>query len=313
MSGMSVSAPATNSPAAILIDGGSHHISLQNSIAENSTHGIELGGIADAGGSGGPAGSSNTIQNNIVRNNSYFGISIANHSNGTADSPNLVMGNTVSGNGLHGIDIDTSSYIRVEGNTVTSNGVRAGGSSGIHIFAPKDVKGSCEYNTITKNTVSLQQDRFLYDGNGIQVDHFCDHNTVSFNTVKSNDGAGISLYTSAYNQVYNNTVSGNGLQPNLVTNRPPKYNPVGEITVSTCQVAGGCIDNLPHPGRAHDNSIYNNTITPSVNGVPGINIDSSAYGYSNTTCSNTYNLGAKVPNSVALYENSIAYSSDERG
>ena len=102
-----------------------------------------------------------------------------------------------------------SNYYIIEKNEVFANGAGAPGTSGIHLYSANLQEDTGDYNIIRDNVCHNNKDLNSFDGNGIQLDQGCDHNQVYYNVCFSNDGAGISIYNSSDNQIYNNTLYNN--------------------------------------------------------------------------------------------------------
>lgn len=287
VSSLNVSQPVANAWSAVTIDNGTHHIKFTKSTVSNSFAGISIGS------SNGKAGAGIQISGNKVLTNLNFGIALGEMSDGLSNDYQIIRGNYVSGNGGHGIDVDNTSYVLVDQNTVLGNGTgvgatRQGGYSGIHLYAPADSTASspggkrCTGNVVRYNTVLGTQERprnqscidgsnsgVCVDGNGIQVDHYCDGNDVSFNMTSNNAGAGIAVYSGANNAIYNNTATGNNQQVARVVWD------AGEIQVSATVA-----------GRAGGNQIYRNFTTSTVQGIPAYR--ESADAGANTVGPNTW-------------------------
>ena len=282
-----------NGYAAMLVDQGSHHVTIENIKAHDAPFGVVFGSSVQSDGLGGPAGASNVVRNSTLGTNvNYSGVAVNNGSGGAVAStdPNYpyatsIIGNIVSGNAGHGISIDNAKYVKVERNQLSNNGYGGGGYSGIHMYSNED-NGRCGNNLVRYNFVSdtkmRSADISATDGNGILMDHFCDSNDVSFNVVWGNFGNGISIFTSANNQVYNNTVYGNTQQPNRTVIFPPAWNRVAEISVSTCASVNtvnrqsDCGGVNVYPTRASNNRVFNNIIQPTVYGVTGVRLSAAA-------------------------------------
>ena len=228
---------------AVVIRRGSHHISLLGNTLRRSYMGVD---ISDGAGQG------LRLEGNLIEDHQTHGIAIV-EVNASAAEPGLVLGNTVRRNGHHGLEIHGSHW-RIERNEVSASGLRLGGTSGIHLYSRVD-DNTCDDNWVRYNFSHSNQDRLLYDGNGIQADHWCDRNVISHNVVWANDGAGIIVFDGADNLVFNNSSQGNGLDPKR---RPDQ---LGEIILNA------------HLGRTQGNQVFNNLLLPSRREVPGLLVD----------------------------------------
>lgn len=273
--------------AAVLVDQGSHHVTIDRVWAHDAPFGIVIGSAVQPDGLGGPAGIGNVVQNSGAGTNvKYSGIAVQGGSGGQvpAGEPNYpyattLRNNNVSGNGGHGISVDNAKFVKIEGNRVAVNGYGGGGYSGIHLYSSDD-NGKCGNNLVRYNYVSqtwlLPKDITATDGNGILMDRYCDSNDVSYNVVWGNHGTGIAIFTSANNRVYRNTVFGNTQQPGRTTLFPPPWSSLAEVTISTCakvNVVTGksdCGDTNVHPTRASGNQVFDNIIQSTVYGVPAL-------------------------------------------
>ncbi len=234
--------------AGIMLQQGSHHITVTDCIVKNNGGGIWIGN---------GAGTSNKILNNEVSSNQTQGIA-ADHINCTPGNETIMSGNHVYDNGYMGFEISSNYYI-VEKNVVHNNGKDYAGSSGIHLFAfsPEDDAGDnniIRYNISYKN-IELDGP----DGNGIQLDQWCDNNMVYYNLCYSNDGAGINIYDSSGNTIYNNTLYGNMIDPG--TSHLLK----AELTLAS--------DYSHNIDGTKENTITNNIITATGPSVYAIYID----------------------------------------
>ena len=302
--------------AAVLVDQGSHHVTIEKVRAHDASFGIALGSAAQSDGLGGPAGVGNVVQDNRVGTQiRHSGIAVQNGSGGAvpASDPHrpyatAILRNVVQDNGGHGISIDNSKAVKVVANWVDDNGYNGGGFSGIHFFASSD-NGACKGHLIRHNRIANSRmknlDLTATDGNGILLDHFCDSNDVSFNVVQGNQGTGISVFASAHNRIYHNTVVGNTLQPYRTSLFPPAWNNIGEIVIASCahvNPATGrsdCVDGQVHPGRAHGNRVFNNIAHAIVDGSPAIHVmpTASAAPLDNRIGPNLYWTGANASDS----------------
>ena len=181
-----------------MIRHGAEGITIRNSTAYDTGEGVW---IADG------AAMNHRILNNVFRNNKTFGVGADRVSN-VPGKETIIAGNTITGNKVHGIEIIGNYYI-IEHNIVSANGWDAKGSSGIHLFARDAKANTGNHNVIRYNVSYNNKDDGGEDGNGIQLDQWCDDNQVYFNVAFGNEGAGISVYDSSGNTIYNNTLVGN--------------------------------------------------------------------------------------------------------
>ena len=251
--------PYKNYPA-LIVDQGSHHITLARNIVRDAHVGIGVTG----------AGLGIEMLDNQVLNNGYHGIVMMDAS-GTAAERGVIRGNLIRGNGQHGIELE-SSFFTVENNRVQDNGhesrvaVPVGGTSGIHLYSD-GVGGGCSDNIVRYNFVSGQKDKIAADGNGLHMDHFCDRNLFAFNVSWGNDGSGMGLYAAAGNTLHSNTLRGNMRD----TDRPRRVPGVllGELIVTTAEWLHG----RRTDDATRDNWIYDNVIVSTLSNVPAVNID----------------------------------------
>jgi parallel beta-helix repeat protein len=274
VSGLTVSLDPTIGPwAAVILDKGTHDATVRGLTVQDSFVGVALGS-AD-----GPAGTGNSVVDNLVRGNWNTGIDVDTLSDGSAAAPNTVRRNRVLDNGGHGIEVNDANYIAILDNFVSGNStgvhsVQQGGYSGIHLYASAASGASsphgirCSHDVIASNTVqgTLQRPAsepcrdgsgtgVCADGNGIQVDRFCNSNDVHSNVTRDNAGDGISLYGASDNDVYGNYARGDNQQ----ADRRKLFPGPAEIAVS----ANGLPD-----GSAGGNRIHDNVAITTVNRLP---------------------------------------------
>jgi len=276
-----------NGHAAVVLDQGTHHATVDRVRAHDSQFGVAIG-TAVMNGMGGPAGAGNSIQNSAIESNKLNGIAVSHGSGGSA-SPNafgtFITNNRISNNGGSGVDVDSSRQVKIESNRIDSNGFNDGGRSGIHLFASTD-DATCgghliRYNFVS-NTKTKTADISGTDGNGIHIDSYCDNNTIAFNVIWNNAGPGVAIFTAAHNQVYANSIGFNLKQSNRAIDFKPADSPTGELTIAGCNAVNpilghsDCADKIVRVGRTHDNYIFDNVVHSAVYGVPGINVVSSA-------------------------------------
>jgi hypothetical protein len=272
--GLDVSENRSGGNAAITLQAGSADITVQASrIHDAAGHGVNVTSTAGSRLRIGP--------DNGIYNNQFNGVNIeASGADGAQTAPAIgseVFRNVISANGLHGVDV-SASYWRVAQNQVLVNGLRAGGSSGVHLFSHSDQAGAdCDGNEVTYNHVTGQRDSTLYDGNGIQSDHFCDRNIIAFNVVWANAGAGISLIAGRGNIVAMNTLYNNATDQNRATTAALR----GELIVASWADfcwnsyidAASC--KLP-AGRSGGNLIFDNLIHSNQARVPALLLNAEA-------------------------------------
>lgn len=246
--------------AAVIIDQGSSHITLQQNIVHDAYLGVAVQG----------AGLGLQLLDNQVLDNGYHGLVVMD-SSGTATTRGLIRGNLIRGNGQHGLELE-SSFFTVENNRVQDNGhetrvaTPVGGTSGIHLYSD-GVGGGCSDNIVRYNHVSGQVDRRAADGNGLHMDHFCDRNLFAFNVSWGNDGSGLGLYAAAGNTIHSNTLRGNMRD----TQRPSRLPGVlmGELILTSANWLHG--RNTEDATR--DNKVYDNVIVATRANLPVVNID----------------------------------------
>lgn len=193
----------TNSPySGVIIQAGSHHVSVSRCVVRNNALGIWIGNAA---------GMENRVLDNEVSLNRAHGIAI-DLVNCAAGRETIIAGNRVFENGYHGLEINGNYYI-IERNEVFRNGRDLMGTSGIHIYSPSADHDSGDHNIIRYNITHHHMALSGGDGNGIQLDQWCDFNKIYYNISYANDGAGINIFDSSDNIIYNNTVYGNMIDP----------------------------------------------------------------------------------------------------
>lgn len=193
----------TNSPyAGVIIKTGSHDVSVSRCLLKDNALGIWIGD---------GAGMRNRVTDNEVSFNKTHGVAV-DRVNCSPRKETVISGNRVFENGYHGIEISGSYYI-IEKNDVFNNGKSLDGTSGIHIYSFTPEEDSGDHNIIRYN-ISHHHTAFSgIDGNGIQLDQWCDFNQVYYNICFANDGAGINVFDSSNDYIYNNTLFGNMLDP----------------------------------------------------------------------------------------------------
>ena len=261
--------------AAVVVQGGSSYVRLAHLNVHDSHIGVSFSDPAKG----------NSIRYSHLFRNDYYGIASnissgakANNKPSGESDASVIEYNQVEENGSHGIDLE-SSYWRVRNNRVVNNGHAYGGTSGIHLFTAKDRSRDdpgCGRNEIIYNYVSGQKDSKLFDGNGIQIDHYCDDNLVAHNVVKNNDGAGIALFIGRNNTIVSNTVYHNAVDKSRITRGGGAER--GEIILSSqayecIHTDGKCTQEELIPvaaNRSSDNKIYDNIAVSAQADVPAI-------------------------------------------
>lgn len=186
----------------VIIKEGSSNVTVSNSTIRNSGLGIWIGD---------GAGMENRLIRNEIFSNQTHGIAV-DRVNCAPGRETVIEGNRIYNNGHHGIEINASYYV-VEGNEVFNNGSAVPGCSGIHLYAKSSSQDAGDHNIIRYNTAYGNKDSRAQDGNGIQIDQWCDFNKVYYNISFGNDGAGINIFDGSHNEVFNNTLFNNMLDP----------------------------------------------------------------------------------------------------
>jgi parallel beta-helix repeat protein len=192
---------------------GSNNIIIHGNTIENSPNiGVWIGTTGTTQSGGGTY-----IDGNMIEGNAGDGIALNNTATTSTSSPSTtiyVTQNDIIQNGAHGIEVE-SNYITVSGNFVNTNGLTVGGTSGIHCLGSSTTPYTGNYNSITFNVTSNQEDNETggngQDGNGLEADGQTIGNVFVQNLSFGNDGAGIVLYDSASNSVSGNVTYGNGI------------------------------------------------------------------------------------------------------
>jgi parallel beta-helix repeat protein len=242
----------TQSPyAAIMIQGGSHHVTVRGNTLSNSSMGIWAGN----------AQGNIVIEDNLIYGHSNDGIAV--NDNNAVGQECYITGNTIHSNNVHGIEIMAERYI-IERNIVYNNGLTTAGTSGIHVFSggPANGQGNLNtgnYNRIAYNVTYGNREFFQQDGNGIQLDQYTHDNLVYRNLSYQNDGAGISLFDAFNNTIQENITFGNTRDPN----RTHAYH--GEILIAS-------MDSTVN--SSYGNKILGNEFLSTLPGSYAIMIDS---------------------------------------
>lgn len=246
--------------AAMVIQNGTNHVTVQNNTLQNSRMGMWIGNNA---------GGSNLITSNSVLNNSNDGIAISGVIN-VVGQETTISHNTISGNGSHGIEISGNRFI-IDSNYVSGNGANSPGASGIHTYATSASDNEGNYNTITNNVTVNTHDTQQTDGNGIELDQWTHNNTVSGNFSYANDGAGIVIYDSYANAISNNFMGGNELDPGHT------HVARGDLALNDSSVKG-----------THNNTFSGNTALSVNSTTPAIFVDPSATTQSNSFANDVF-------------------------
>ena len=186
--------------AAVLIQQGSHNITVIGNSIIGSTSGIWIGD---------DAGSGIGIRDNSITGSAGAGILVSDTATTAADTITIAH-NQVSGSGGDGIQIQAN-HIVVVNNTVSGNGLAVAGASGIQVYASSATSNEGQDNRITGNVLLDNHDFLDQDGNGILLDQWTGGNVVSNNFAMGNDGAGIALYDSSNNRITGNVVGDNAV------------------------------------------------------------------------------------------------------
>ncbi len=225
----------TSSAGIYITDGAFNCIVKNNEISNHQT------GIWTGEGDGGYSlGCNNLFTDNAIHGNEEIGIEF-DKTDCSAGNETKVINNTIYNNGSHGIQMACRYYI-IEKNIVYNNGQNnVGGASGIHVFSRTESENQSadrggDHNIIRYNEVYGTKDDTgaRTDGNGVQIDMWCDSNLICNNVIYENDGSGIKLIGSSGNEVYNNTLYGNGQD---LGSRAGRF----EISVFDAELPGGGI------------------------------------------------------------------------
>lgn len=150
-----------------------NNITIIANTVSNNTHGIEIRYSKD-----------NTVDNNIVSNNTELGICVTDNS-----VNNTITRNAVTSNIRAGIYLADSNETKVLNNAISKNGI------GIELKRSRE-------NTVRSNTV-------LNSTVGVDLGDNSNENHIIANTVIWNSRAGIAIGLSASNDIDGNTVSNN--------------------------------------------------------------------------------------------------------
>ncbi|SES83447.1 parallel beta-helix repeat (two copies) [Methanococcoides vulcani] len=185
--------------------------------------------------------SNNTLTSNTASNNTWSGITLGASRRTGHSNNNILTDNTALNNTDHGIYLSVSSNNTLTNNTATDNT-----QHGIYLDGrPKgSITGRSSYNILTDNMVSN-------NGNGIWL-YYSSYNNLTSNTATDNTGDGIYLEYSSNNKLTNNTA---------MDNTQYGIHLVGEISPSP--VSGPSSYNILTDNTAMDNNIgirlYNST------------------------------------------------------
>ncbi len=255
------------------------NVHVYDNIMYGSQHGIRIS-----------AGSSNTIEGNIITASDYDGIRVQ------STSSNMILNNTISFCEYNGIQVSTGSWNIIDNNTVSDsqreNGIllyQAGYNTvsnntvfdndedGINLYS---FTGITDYNIVRENTVynnGLGMGSF--DG-GIHIERYSDYNVIADNDVFDNYYFGIGNdYGCNYNTIENNSIHNNdiyGAYMSYANNGIYQYNDVydnGGIGIGGGNTWGHIvrynnITNNSHGiyfGQGSDHQILYNTISDSRN------------------------------------------------
>lgn len=238
-----------NTGAGVYVSHGANNVSILKNNIYNHYVGVWIGEDNNI-----QPGCNNLVSENSIYDNSQNGIGISS-SDCSIGNETVLSDNKIYNNGFHGIELSGRYYI-VERNEIYDNGQDSqGGASGIHTYSrasdeDESYDAGGDHNVIRNNVVYNTQDHTgaRTDGNGIQMDMWCDSNLIYNNIVYANDGAGIIIYGSSGNEIYNNTSYGNGQD---LGNRFGQF----EITVLAAQLSGSNGSGYLH---SSNNRIKNN-------------------------------------------------------
>ena len=251
--------------------------------------------------------SNNGILYNSIQNNQYGVYSLS-------SSNNIFQINTICNNTHEGISLLSSS----DNNMIYSSTIQ-NNSYGIYVHLSRN-------NTIEKNDISANNDDgiyFYYSMSG-----FSGGNRIINNTIYSNNGSGVSLYSSNGNiindnKIYLNTENGISLSyssdENVVTNNTI-YNTYYGIYLSRAHYSTIMYNNIYHVSEhgialfsySSENDLINNTVNDSKNGIhlEYCNINNIV---NNTLFENNENGIYITSSDLNTINNNIVYSNDDNG
>jgi len=234
--------------AAVVLTSASRHVTLSGVEVRDSASGVE---IRDGSGLG------DTIEDCEIHDNDAIGIAIL-QTNSSQDEQTVLARNWVYRNGMHGIQVGGDYYL-LEENEIHNNGISGTpGTSGIHLYSPAESAGTGDYNVIRNNRISSQHDTDGWDGNGIGVDHFADHNAVYGNAIFANHGAGIIIHDAIGNDVHDNVLYGNVVDPGRTRDE------IGDLSLTSKSAA---LD------RTRDNNVHDNIVVATQPRAPAVLVD----------------------------------------
>jgi len=185
--------------------GGAHHCEVKDCEIFECGAGIWIGD---------GAGGSHRIVENVIRNNKGNGIAVS-VVNLRAGDETVFDGNTIKDNDTHGIELSGNHYI-VTSNTISGNGRKTPGTSGIHMYAGgfqgTEFIDAGSFNLVQGN-VCTDQRCPTTDGNGIQADQACHDNKIIDNLSYNNDGGVIVLFDAWANTMERNITFNNSRDP----------------------------------------------------------------------------------------------------
>jgi parallel beta-helix repeat protein len=207
--GTSIPPAYTYGNGCVNISQGAHHITISGNEMYNHFFPVWFGD---------EAGCNSVVSNNIIHDCSGCGIGL-DEVFCTDTTQIIISNNTIYNCSWHGMEI-SANHIIIENNIVHHCGTS--GHSGIHLFSRYEIsdpdKGG-DFNIIRGNVCyqihDHEPDGMRTDGNGIQADQWCDSNFIYNNIAYDNDGAGIIIFGSCGNRVYNNTMYNNGLDEGI--------------------------------------------------------------------------------------------------
>ena len=234
---------SNNSDSGVSLFSSSNNMIAYNDCLNNSV-GINVSGLSVI----------NTITSNICTDN-VRGVSISSNS-----IENIVNSNDCSGNN-YGIFIDSSDINEIESNDCSGNVI------GIYVYGSNDI-------LVGNNTCSNNNE------DGISFSNNCNNNNLTGNIVGSNNGNGLSFYTSNNNRIYYNTISNGNIGIAIY---------YSSNNVFSENIISGNNDGLDIDSSSNNNIIYNNYVDNinnaydngtniwNITKISGLNIFGGAY------------------------------------
>ncbi len=183
--------------------------------------------------------SENTIQSNVIEDNSMDGIYLYLSNN------NILDDNSLEDNVLQGIYMYDS-----RNNKISSNTMKLNGWDGIHLF------DFCIYNTIIDNVIisnNIDGIKIFHSGNS--------NNHIIKNTIQSNRFNGIHIMYSDNNTINDNTIELNlldGIHLGDSDNNVIKRNTISSSYLAGILLFNGCSGNLIYHNNFYDNNAVDN-------------------------------------------------------